>query len=81
MANVDGGIFTMNLLYALHYYNIAACTLNACMSIQNRKRLCRVVGMHEAEFAVAFIAIGNAPDKFMVAASQRLNLERVIEFV
>lgn len=81
MANVDGGIFTMNLLYALHYHQIAACTLNACMSIQNRKRLCRVVGMHEAEFPIAFISIGNAPDKFMVAASQRLNLERVVKFV
>lgn len=81
MAYVDGGIFTMNLLYALHYHQIAACTLNACIPIQNRKRLCRVVGMHEAEFPIAFIAIGNPPEKFMVAASQRLNVERVVEFV
>lgn len=81
MANVDGGIFTMNLLYALHYYKIAACTLNACMSIKNRKRLTGIIGMHQAEFPIAFISIGNAPDNFMVAASQRLNIERVIELV
>lgn len=81
MANVDGGIFTMNLLYALHYYKIAACTLNACMSIRNRKLLSDIIGMHQAEFPIVFISIGNAPENFMVAASQRLNIERVIDFV
>ena len=81
MANVDGGIFVMNLLYALHYFQIAACTLNACMSIKNRKRLTEIIGMHQAEFPIAFISIGKAPVHFMVAASERLNIERVIEFV
>ena len=81
MANVDGGIFTMNLLYALHYYKIAACTLNACMSIGNRKLLSDIIGMHQAEFPIVFISIGNAPEDFMVAASQRLNIERVLEFI
>lgn len=80
MANVDGGIFTMNLLYALHYFKIAACTLNACFNKIERKKLCSILGMDKAEFPIAFVSIGKAPDKFMVAASQRLNVKSIINF-
>lgn len=80
MANVDGGIFTMNLLYALHYYKIAACTLNACLSIRKRKRLNAIIEIEDAEFPIVFVAIGRAPDHFMVAASQRLNVDRIVDF-
>lgn len=78
---LDVGIFTMNLLYALHYYKICACTLNAHLSYEQREALKITVGYSDAEIPVVFILIGNAPDKFMIAGSQRLDVESVYHFV
>ena len=81
MAYIDGGIFTQNLLYALHYYKICACTLNAGMTIEKRKKLQEVVGLTSSEIPIVFITIGKAPEHFMVAGSQRLNVEDIYKFV
>ena len=78
---IDSGIFTMNLLYALHYHKICACTLNAILSIRNRKKLMKVIGYSESEIPVVFISIGYAPDTFMVPGSQRLNTEDLYSFI
>ena len=80
-AFLDAGIFTMNLLYALHYYKICACTLNAHLSIKQRKQLMTIVGYSESEMPIVFISIGNAPDKFMVAGSQRLDVDSIYRFI
>lgn len=81
MAYIDGGIFTQNLLYALHYHKICACTLNAGMTIEKRKKLQEVVGYSSSEIPIVFITIGKAPEHFMVAGSQRLNVEDIYKFV
>ncbi|MBR2153582.1 MAG: nitroreductase family protein [Bacteroidaceae bacterium] len=75
---IDAGIFTMNLLYALHYYKICAVTLNAHMSVANSKKLQHLLGYPESEVPIVFIALGNAPEKFMIAKSRRLNVEDII---
>lgn len=80
-AFLDAGIFTMNLLYALHYYGICACTLNAHLSIKNQKKLKRIVNYSEGELPAVFIAIGNAPERFMVTGSQRVEREAIYKIV
>lgn len=79
IALVDAGIFTMNLLYSLHYYKIVACTLNAHFDSKKCKEFCKEIGIPEAEIPVAFIVIGNAEDNFMIPQSARLGLERIIQ--
>lgn len=74
-AFLDAGIFVMNLLYALHFNKICACTLNAHMDRKQRNKLQNVVGYSDSEVPVVFISIGNAPDTFMIAGSQRLEVE------
>ena len=81
MGYIDAGIFTMNLLYALHYYEICACTLNAIMSIDNRKLLRNICGYSKTEIPMVFIAIGRAPDKFMIPGSQRIHVDDICQFV
>lgn len=81
MAYIDGGIFTQNLLYALHYHKICACTLNAGMTIEERKKLEKVVGYTSSEIPIVFITIGRVPEHFKVAGSQRLNVEDIYKFV
>jgi nitroreductase len=80
-AFLDAGIFTMNLLYALHYYGICACTLNAHLSIKNQKKLRNIVGYSESEIPTVFISIGKAPEKFMVTGSQRVEHETIYKIV
>lgn len=80
-AFLDAGIFTMNLLYALHYYRICACTLNAHLSINKQKKLRHVVGYSESEIPAVFISIGNAPEKLMVTGSQRVEKEAIYKIV
>lgn len=80
-AYLDGGIFTMNLLYALHYYHICACTLNAHLSIKKQKKLREITGMKASEIPVCFIGIGMPSEKMRIAKSRRLSVEQVLNFV
>lgn len=75
----DAGIFVMNLLYALHYYNIAACTLNALFSPEEREQLRKGLGYSESEEPVCFIVIGNPTEEFMVPRSARLKVGDIIQ--
>lgn len=81
MAFTDSGIFTMNLLYALHYYKICACTLNAALSIRKERNLRKIIGYSKSEFPVVFISIGHAPEKIMIAGSQRLKTHDICNFI
>lgn len=78
---LDGGIFLMNLLYALHYYGIAACPLNAHLSIEDKKKLQQELGYPKTETPVAFIVIGYAPNEFMVPKSHRLPKDDIIQWI
>lgn len=78
---LDAGIFTMNLLYALHYYGIVACTLNAHLTIEQRDVLQKKLGYPESEVPVVFIAIGNPADEFMVPRSRHLGVESVVQII
>lgn len=80
-AYIDAGIFTMNLLYALHYYGIAACTLNAYINLQDRTKLQEGLGFPASELPVVFIIIGNPADEFMVPKSRRLNLGDILQTI
>ena len=75
----DAGIFTMNLLYALHYYGIAACTLNALFSPEEKEQLRKGLGYPESEEPVCFIVIGNTDTEFMVCRSRRLCTKDIIQ--
>ena len=78
---LDGGIFIMNLLYALHYYGIVACPLNAHLNIKDRKKQKKKLGYSESETPIAFIVIGNAPGNFMIPKSRRLPVENIIQWI
>ena len=79
-AFLDGGIFTQNLLYALHYHKIAACTMNAELSPKSIEKLRCLIGFKQTEIPIVFIAIGIPPATFKYAGSQRINLEKIYEF-
>lgn len=59
---VDGGIYLMNLLYALHYYKIGACTLNWCYTPETDQAIRKLISLKETEVGIAFIMCGKVPE-------------------
>ena len=70
---VDGGMYGMNLLYALHQNKIAACTLNCYLSVEKEIKLRGILDIPESEVFVFILSLGKVPNEFKVAISQRNN--------
>lgn len=68
---VNGGIYLMNLSYALHFYKIACCILAWAPTPKNDKLTHRMLGIDKAEAIIALLSCGVLPDEFMLASSPR----------
>jgi len=70
-ANIDGGMYAMNLLYAFQYYQVAAVPLSASLSLEQEENLRTAFDIPDAENFIMFIGIGNYTDEFKVPKSDR----------
>lgn len=77
-AFIDGGMFSMSLLYALHHQKIGAVTLNWAYSSSQDKALHDLGIVPENEKVILFIGVGHVPVNFKVAVSDRRNLDEVV---
>jgi nitroreductase len=73
----NGGMFLMNLSYALHWQGIAHCILNWSTSPENDEALRKELPMRESETTVALLTCGMPPAEFGVAASPRKSVSDV----
>ena len=73
----NGGIFLMNLSYALHYHGIAHCILNWSVDPAHDRELRKVLPLDESESVVALLTCGEPPDEFDIAASPRKNVSDI----
>jgi len=76
---VDGGMYCMNILYALHAKEITACILNAAHSDEKDLAMRKVARIPESEVFVAMIAGGKAADEFKIATSYRYPLDKILK--
>lgn len=75
---VDCGIFTMNLVYALHYYEIGTVILNWNME-KDKNNVFYDELQIPAELTVScMIALGNVPASFKVCTSPKKQLNDII---
>ena len=74
----NGGIFVMNLCYALHWHGVAHCILHWSVPPEADREAHRLLGIPENEAIVQVLACGLPPDEFDVAASPRLSPEEVL---
>ena len=72
---IDGGIYAMNLLYSLHFYEIATCILNCSTEFKKDQKLRELCKIDKSEVFIAMIACGIAPDSFKVAISKRSDVQ------
>jgi len=69
--HLNGGMFSMTLLNALHFYKIAACSLNWSVSNDKDEKLRKLLNIPENEVPLLVISCGYVPDKFAIASSPR----------
>ena len=75
---VDGGIYAMNLLYALHSKKIGTCSLNWSYTPEKDLLLRKMIDFPDSQTPVMIIACGGVPDKFKLTFSKRSSVESVI---
>lgn len=68
---IDGGIYLMNLLYALHCYEIAACPAHWGMPTSADIKVQNIIGLDESEKIICLIAIGKPVEEFKTTLSLR----------
>lgn len=78
---IDGGLFSMSLIYALHSLKIGCCPLNWCAKPQNDKLLRKKIGLKDDDEVMMFLAIGEIKDSVIVAASSRMNETSLVKFI
>jgi nitroreductase len=77
---IDCGMYAMNLLYALHYNQVAACILNCSFDYEKELEVKRIAGIKDSEVLIAMIACGEATDDFKIALSHRYGIEKTNTF-
>jgi len=72
---IDGGLFAMSLVYALHGLGLGTCMLNWSKSPGQDAGLRRAFQIAEHHNIIMMIAVGNIPNQVRVALSPRPELE------
>ncbi len=77
-AFVDGGMFAMSLVYAIHSLGLGACCLNVSFTRHDENALRRAGGIPENEVLILMVLVGHLPEQFMVAQSCRRPVSEVL---
>lgn len=79
MPFMDAGIFSMNLLYSLHFYHIGAIPLVWLNSKTRDRALRELVGIPEREIPALVIGVGDVTDSIVCALSPRLETDKILK--
>jgi hypothetical protein len=74
-AFIDGGMYAMNLLYALHCNMVAACILNCSFDPGKENHIKSIAKIKDSEVLIAMIACGDPPEGFQLTMSPRNSLD------
>ncbi len=77
-AFVDGGMFSMSLIWALHAKGLGSCALNWCATTKRDKGVRASLGIPNAEVIIMMIAVGHLKERFDVAMSPRRPIESMV---
>lgn len=75
---IDGGLYLMNLLYALHYLQIANCPANWGKTKKDEDKLKPWIDIPESEKIICLIPIGEATESFNTTLSKRRPIEETL---
>ncbi len=75
--HLNGGMFIMTLLNALHFNRIGACSLNWSVTNDKDMKLRNILNIPENEVLLMIISCGYVPDEFSIASSPRKNAKEI----
>lgn len=75
---IDGGLFAMSLVYALHSLGLGTCCLNCSIEPSVDRPLRHAARLSPSEAIIVMIAVGNLPEEFEVAASSRKSVDETM---
>lgn len=75
---VDGGMFAMSLVWALHAVGLGTCCLNWAVEAPRDRALKRACAIPPSESVIMLIAVGGIPERALVARSVRRPLTDVL---
>ena len=78
---IDGGLYAMNLMYALHYEGVANIPLSMSYERKRVNKMKNVIGVPEYEVPVLLLAIGSYKEDFKVAASVRKDYQEYTSII
>lgn len=78
MPYMDAGIFTMNLLYSLHFYKIGAIPLVWLSSKKRDNKLREIVDIPTFEIPAIIVGAGKVSENVVCAISPRLKTEEIM---
>ena len=75
---LNGGMYLMNLCYALHYYEVAHCILNWSKFPEEDVAAREFLNIRPSETIIALLSCGETPEEFDIAESPRKTIEDYI---
>ena len=78
---VDGGLYAMTLMYALHSLGLGTIPLTTGLMPSQLKKLYSKFDVKDCEVPILLIGIGSLKEKFNVAASYRYNFDQYTSFI
>jgi len=79
-AFIDGGLFSMSLMFALHHQRLGCVPLNWSVSPTQDRKLRELVGIPDSECIVMLLAVGVPAEQFAIPQSARRHLDEVLVF-
>ncbi len=76
--HLNGGMFIMTLLNALHFHKLGACSLNWSVSKDKDLKLRQLLHIPGNEVVLVVISCGYLPERLALAASPRISAKEII---
>lgn len=77
---IDGGIFSMSMILALHAEGLGSCALNTCIPCVDEKKIKLLGDIPPNERVIMMIGVGKLKDKFIVPVSLKKKSDEIVKF-
>ena len=78
---IDGGMFAMSVVYALHSLGLVSCCLNWSKSYQTDAQFRKRFEIPESENIIMFLSVGHPKDEYVVAQSCRREVSELTKLL
>jgi nitroreductase len=78
---VDGGLYAMTVMNALHYVGVGACPLNWCVMPNQDRQLHQALKIPASENVILILALGGLPSTIVAAKSVRKSVKETLEIL